>query len=123
MSKVRSINSRAELKVRSKLKELGYKFSIYSKTLPGKPDIVLRSIHTVIFVHGCFWHRHDCKRATIPVTNTEYWKNKFKRNVERFKEVKKELKKLDWKVLVIWECQLQEDSLNKWLKRHLKPLK
>lgn len=116
MSKVKSINSKAELRVRSILHKSGYRFRLHDKKLIGKPDIVLPKYHTIIFVHGCFWHRHNCKRATIPTSNIEYWENKFKRNVQRFKEVKKALTKLNWKVIIVWECQSNNDKFLKDLK-------
>ena len=123
MSKVKSVNSKAELRVRSRLHSLGYRFRLYDKKLPGNPDVVLKKYRIVLFIHGCFWHRHTCKRATMPSSNCEYWTNKFKRNVQRFKEVSGELKKQGWKVLVIWECQTKKDMIDLWVDRNLKPLK
>jgi len=116
MSKVKSINSKAELRVRSILHKSGYRFRLHDKKLIGKPDIVLPKYHTIIFVHGCFWHRHNCKRATMPTSNVEYWESKFKRNVQRFNEVKKALIKLNWKVIIVWECQSNNDKFLKDLK-------
>jgi len=116
MSKVKSVNSKAELLVRSILHKSGYRFRLHDKKLIGKPDIVLPKYHTVIFVHGCFWHRHNCKKATMPASNVKYWKQKFERNVQRFKEVKRVLKKLNWKIIVVWECQANSDNFLKFIK-------
>lgn len=123
MSKVKSVNSKAELTVRSRLHRSGYRFRLHDKNLIGKPDIVLKKYQIALFVHGCFWHRHNCKRATMPTSNVNYWNEKFKRNIERFKEVKKALKKQGWKVLIIWECQAKENIIDAWIQNNLKPLK
>ena len=119
MSAVRSVDSKAEMQVRSILRSMGYCYRLHDKKLIGKPDIVLKKMGILIFVHGCFWHRHNCKRATMPASNVNYWEKKFKRNVQRFKEVRKALKKQGWKVIVVWECQAKS---NAWVKK-LKPLK
>ena len=121
MSRIRAKNTKPEKEVRSILHRMGYRFRIHVKDLPGTPDIVLKKYNTVIFCHGCFWHRHmGCKRATTPKTNREYWENKFLRNVQRFKTVKKQLKDLGWNVLVVWECELtNRDSLTLRLKSEL----
>jgi DNA mismatch endonuclease (patch repair protein) len=124
MSRVRSVNSKAEMRVRSRLHANGYRFRLHDKRLVGKPDIVLPKYRTVIFVHGCFWHRHNCKHATIPVSNADYWNAKFERNVSRFKEVKKELAREGWRVLVIWECQTRTDKeIDRRVGRKIKPYK
>ena len=103
-------NTKPELVVRSVLHRMGYRFSLGGKDLPGRPDIVLPKHQTVIFVHGCFWHRHPrCKMASTPSSNTEYWNSKFQRNVERDQEAATMLKKLGWKVLVIWECEIRKE--------------
>lgn len=112
MSRIRSKDTIPEMHVRSALHRAGYRFRLHVKDLPGKPDIVLPKHKTVIFVHGCFWHRHKgCSRATTPSTNQEYWQQKFKRNVERDKREQAELKKLGWKVIVVWECEVSPDML------------
>ena len=111
MSRIRSKNTKPELIVRSMLHRIGYRFTVNgpkNKKLPGKPDIVLPKYRTVIFVHGCFWHRHEgCKFATIPKTRTEWWKAKLGGNVERDERKQEELKRLGWKVVVVWECELR----------------
>jgi DNA mismatch endonuclease (patch repair protein) len=90
--------------------------------MPGKPDLVLRKHRTVIFVHGCFWHRHPgCKEASTPATHREYWLPKFQRTVERDKKNKRLLMKLEWRVVVVWECETKnEEKLKKRLLRMLR---
>jgi DNA mismatch endonuclease (patch repair protein) len=107
MSRIRGKNTQPELIVRSVLHKRGYRFRLHRKDLPGKPDIVLPKYKTVIFVHGCFWHRHKgCKYAYTPKSRVAFWGKKFRGNVERNKVVKRELKKLGWNVIVVWECQI-----------------
>ncbi len=109
MSRIRSDNTKPELIVRSLLHRMGYRFRLHQKNLPGKPDIVLPKHKTVIFVHGCFWHRHEnCKYAYIPKSRRGFWTNKFKTNIERDKKVNQQLKDLGWKVNIIWECELSD---------------
>jgi DNA mismatch endonuclease (patch repair protein) len=112
MSRIRSGNTKPELVLRSLLHRCGYRFSLRRRNLPGKPDVVLRKYRTVIFVHGCFWHRHaDCKQATTPRTRTEFWKDKFARNVARDQRNQATLAEQGWRVLVVWECELRADPL------------
>ena len=109
MSRIKSKDTAPEMQVRSALHHAGYRFRLHVKDLPGKPDIVLPKYKTVIFVHGCFWHRHKgCSNATMPSTNQEFWKEKFKRNVDRDKREQAELKKLGWNVIVVWECEVDK---------------
>jgi len=90
---------------------MGYRFRLHAANLPGKPDIVLPKYKTVIFVHGCFWHRHPkCKYAYTPKSRIEFWEKKFADNVARFKIVKKELKHLKWNVIIIWECEIKSNA-------------
>ncbi len=106
MAKVRSKDTKPEIRVRSLLFKMGYRFRVCCKKLPGKPDIVLKKYKSVIFVHGCFWHGHNnCKSARIPKSNVEFWENKINRNKERFDEVKFLLESQNWNVLIIWECE------------------
>ncbi len=121
MGAVKGKNTKPEVKVRSILHRLGYRFRLHRKDLPGKPDIVLPKYRTVIFVHGCFWHRHPrCRYASTPATNVEFWEDKFKANVERDKRNAKDLKKLGWKVMVVWQCELKnEDKLIRKLEKGL----
>jgi DNA mismatch endonuclease (patch repair protein) len=116
MSRIRSTNTKPEIVVRKLLHALGYRFRLHGKVnnrlyksglLPGKPDIVLAKYKTVIFVHGCFWHRHeDCKRTTTPKTRTEFWGKKFAQNVKKDKQNLQILKVLGWHVIRIWECDV-----------------
>jgi DNA mismatch endonuclease (patch repair protein) len=111
MSRIKAKNTSPELLVRSALHKMGYRFRIHSSRLPGKPDIILHKYKTAIFVHGCFWHRHSrCKRATFPKSNQDYWRKKFAGNIRRFDEIKTQIEKLGWNVLVIWECETKNES-------------
>ena len=108
MSQVRGKNTKPEKIVRSIIRKLGFRYRLHYKKLPGKPDLVFPSRKEVIFVHGCYWHRHTCRKGkSIPATNTEFWEQKLERNKERDKENRKELYKLGWDVLTIWECQIK----------------
>lgn len=113
MSKVRSKDSKAEIKVRSALHAAGFRFRLHRKDLPGTPDIVLPKHSLAIFVHGCFWHRHEgCPKASTPKSNVSFWKKKFDENVQRDLKVKSLLISLGWRVKVIWECQtVKSDKL------------
>lgn len=107
MSHIRSANTSPEKEVRSFLYKQGYRFRLHKKDLPGKPDIVLTKYKTVIFVNGCFWHRHKgCKFASTPKSSVAYWCEKFKSTVTRDEKRKTELVVLGWEVLVIWECEI-----------------
>jgi DNA mismatch endonuclease (patch repair protein) len=108
MSRIRGKDTQAEILVRSLLHRAGYRFRKNVSTLPGKPDIVLPKYKTVIFVHGCFWHRHKgCKGCTSPKSNMAFWIKKFERNTANDKKHVSELRKLGWKVVTVWECQLK----------------
>jgi DNA mismatch endonuclease, patch repair protein len=112
MSRIGSKNTKPEKLIRSLLHRMGYRFRLHQTSLPGKPDIVLKKYSYVIFVHGCFWHRHNgCKYAFNPTSKTEYWLPKLKRNIERDKENQDALKKVGWNILIIWECELK--NINK----------
>lgn len=114
MSRIRSRNTKPEMTVRSTLHKLGFRFRLNNKKLPGKPDLTLKKHKTVVFVHGCFWHRcKKCKRATTPKTNVDYWIKKFQRNVARDEENYIQLTKLGWKVIVVWECEAKDKDLIK----------
>lgn len=107
MSRIRSSNTSPELALRRALHALGFRFRLHRKDLPGRPDIVLPGHRAVIFVHGCFWHRHDgCKVASTPKSNTEFWIKKFERNVARDAQSKEMLEVQGWRVIVVWECEL-----------------
>ena len=106
MSAIKSKNTKPEIKVRKLLHSMGYRFRLHSKDLPGSPDIVLPKYKTVIFVHGCFWHRHEnCKYASNPKTRKEFWNKKFTENKKRDSEIQEKIKILDWRSVVIWECE------------------
>ena len=107
MSRIRSSNTRPEVALRQALHALGIRFRLHRKNLPGKPDIVLPRYKTAIFVHGCFWHRHQgCSIATTPKSNTDFWNEKFDRNTARDQLVLHQLEQIDWKVIIVWECEL-----------------
>ncbi len=118
MSRIRSSNTKPELLVRKFLHAQGFRYRLNVKTLPGKPDIVLPKYHTVIFVHGCFWHGHQkCKYFKIPKTRTQWWTDKINTNKGNDLKAMKALKKDGWKVIEIWECDLKtkfrENTLQK----------
>lgn len=107
MSHIRSNNTRPEERVRKYLFANGFRYRKNDKRYPGKPDIVLPKYKTIVFVHGCFWHQHPgCKAARIPDTNSEFWKEKFARNVVRDQKEQDELRRAGWHVIIIWECEL-----------------
>ena len=111
MSRIRSTNSKPEDIVRKYLFSKGLRYRKNVKTLPGKPDVVLKKYKTVIFVNGCFWHGHQgCKYFVMPKSNTEYWNKKITGNVERDKKVIVRLEELGWNVITVWECQLKKDK-------------
>ena len=109
MSRIRGTDTSIEVLVRKYLFSKGFRYRKNVSTLPGKPDIVLSKYKTVIFVHGCFWHRHEgCKYATTPSSNSDYWQTKFSRNIENDKKHVQELESLGWKVIIIWECEIKK---------------
>lgn len=117
MSHIRSTNSKPEETVRKYLFSKGLRYRKNVRSLPGCPDIVLPKYRTVIFVNGCFWHKHDCGRFVWPSSNEEYWHQKISRNVERDEENKKLLTEQGWRVLIIWECQLKKKTAEENLLR------
>lgn len=111
MRKIRSKGMKPEMTVRKIVHALGYRYRLHQKNLPGAPDLVFSSLKKVIFVNGCFWHQHkasSCKISRIPKSNLDFWLPKLRRTQQRDKEHLKNLKKLGWKALVIWECQLKD---------------
>ncbi len=109
MRAVKSTDTKPEIAVRKALHALGYRYRLNVKTLPGKPDLVFPKHRAVIFVHGCFWHGHSCKRGKrVPKTNTAYWTEKIARNKARDKKNTAALKKLGWRVITVWECELKK---------------
>lgn len=121
MRRVRSRDTTPEVAVRSLLHRLGFRFRLHRNDLPGKPDLVLPKHNTAIFIHGCFWHRHEnCSRATTPSTRQDYWLPKFQRAVERDKVNQDNLRRAGWKVIVVWECELRDaDRLALRLNRNI----
>lgn len=108
MSRIRGKNTKPEMAVRRMLHAAGFRFRLHVKDLPGKPDIVLPKWRTVIFVHGCFWHRHEgCKDTTTPKTRTEWWLEKFAKNVANDLKKQSALEAAGWKVIVVWECEMK----------------
>lgn len=111
MSRIRSRDTKPEIALRKALHRLGFRFRVHRTGLPGKPDMVLAKYRTVIFVHGCFWHRHPgCKVATTPKSNTEFWTDKFSRNVTRDMRVTKQLEDEGWRVITVWECEVDNST-------------
>ena len=107
MSKIRSGNTKPEMIVRRLLHRAGYRYRLHRKGLPGNPDLVFGSRRKLIFVHGCFWHQHDCLAGRKPQSNTGYWHAKLARNVERDARNEQQLRAAGWSVLTIWECELK----------------
>ena len=110
MARIRCKDTGPEISVRRLLHAMGYRFRLHARDLPGRPDIVFRSRRTVIFVHGCFWHRHHCGLAYTPKTRREFWQRKFDGNVMRDARARDELEAAGWRVIVVWECQLDNLS-------------
>ena len=107
MSRIRSRDTKPELNLRNALHHQGLRYRLGGAGLPGRPDLVFPRHKAVVFVHGCFWHRHrECKVASVPKSNIEFWIAKFDRNVERDQKVNQQLRALGWKVIVAWECEL-----------------
>ena len=123
MSHIRSTNSKPEEIVRKYLFAEGFRYRKNVKDLPGCPDIVLPKYKAVIFVNGCFWHKHDCPRFVWPSSNQDYWRPKILRNVERDNQSRKELETLGWKVITVWECELKKNVLNETLGKLIAELK
>lgn len=122
MRAVKRANTAPEIIVRQVLHALGLRFRLHRRDLPGSPDVVLPRFRTVIFVHGCFWHRHpDCRYTTTPKTRQEYWLPKFAANIERDLRKEAQLQALGWRVLLVWECETkQREELTLRLRRELK---
>jgi DNA mismatch endonuclease (patch repair protein) len=117
MSRIKGKDTKPEMLVRRFLHAQGFRYRLHVKDLPGKPDIVLPKYRTVIFVHGCFWHGHEgCKRSALPKTRTKWWKEKISKNVLNNETALNILVSTQWKVIILWECQLkpsiQETTLN-----------
>lgn len=107
MSRIRSKDTKPELIVRRALHRMGYRYVLHDRRLPGTPDLVFPARRKVIFVHGCFWHGHDCGRGFKPVTNAEFWRAKIDRNQARDREARRKLRRLDWESFTVFECALK----------------
>ena len=110
MSRIRGKDTKPEETVRKYLFSHGFRYRKNDARLPGKPDIVLPKYKTVIFVHGCFWHHHNCRYFKWPATNPEFWKQKISGNEQRDRETEKKLYELGWQVVVVWECELKKEK-------------
>lgn len=118
MSRIKGKDTKIEVKVRSWLFSKGFRFRKNDRRYPGTPDIVLPKYKTVIFINGCFWHRHEgCRYATTPKTRTEFWMNKFEKNVENDRKHKEELETMGWRVITLWECELKKNSFEDTMNR------
>ena len=117
MSHIRSKNTKPEEKVRKYLFSKGFRYRKNVRNLPGCPDIVLPKYKTVMFVNGCFWHKHDCPRFVWPTSNEDYWIPKITRNVERDQNNHELLQELGWRVIVIWECQLKKKEFEETMEK------
>ena len=111
MAAIKGKNTKPEIRVRSLLHSLGYRFRLHRKDLPGKPDIVLPKYRTVIFVHGCFWHSHDCQWGNVvPKTRPDFWAEKRRGNADRDTKNALALKASGWKVIAVWECETRTEQ-------------
>lgn len=121
MALIRSSDTKPEMLVRRLAHRLGYRFRLHRKDLPGKPDLVFPKHRAIIFVHGCYWHGHDCRRgARMPKTNADYWTAKISRNRQRDTTSVAALEAAGWRVLIVWECELKDaDNLVKRLQEFL----
>ena len=112
MSRVRSGDTKPEWILRSGLHRLGIRYRLRDRHLPGRPDLVFPKFRSVVFVHGCYWHRHpECKDATTPKTNVDFWMRKFAENVERDRRSEEQLNAGGWRVMVVWECELVKETI------------
>lgn len=124
MRAVKSRDTGAEMVVRRLVHSLGYRYRLHRKDLPGAPDLVFPARRAVIFVHGCFWHQHDCPRGDrVPKTRREYWLPKLRRNRERDLNQQERLRKQGWRVLVVWECEIRDEPhMRRRIRRFLSPV-
>ena len=120
MAAIRSKNTKPEIYLRKLLFAKGYRYGVNSKSVPGHPDIYLKKYNTAIFVHGCFWHRHEgCKYAYMPKSKVEFWQKKFDTNVKRDELVRKELTRKKVKVVIIWECTIKKMKKDKKMEEEI----
>ena len=116
MAQVKSRDTSPEMKVRKAIHRAGYRFRLHRSNLPGSPDLVLPRHRMAVFVHGCFWHWHGCRRSRMPQTNRDYWQAKIQRNMDRDVRTQAQLIELGWSVMSIWECSL-ESGIDEMLNR------
>lgn len=129
MSGIRGKNTKPELLLRGELHSAGLRYRLHGAKLPGKPDLVFAKYHAVVFVHGCFWHRHEnCRFASTPATRPEFWESKFTANVQRDAKSMAALLNMGWRVAVVWECALKDQpvglvgkSVQEWLMKGVAP--
>lgn len=112
MAGIRGKDTKPELEIRLRLHRLGFRYRIHDRNLPGSPDIVLKKYNAVIFIHGCFWHRHNCHIFKWPNTRPEFWKNKINKNYENDSKAFKSLRSAGWRVCIVWECSIKGSSKN-----------
>ena len=110
MARIRGVDTKPELAVRRALHAQGYRYRIHVRELPGRPDLVFAKRRTAVFVHGCFWHRHGCKRTSTPKSREDFWQSKFDANVERDRKNEALLLHDGWRVFVAWECEVERDE-------------
>lgn len=111
MSRIRNGDTQPEMQLRSMLHQAGFRFRLHDRTLPGRPDVVMKKYRTVVMIHGCFWHRHSgCRNSTMPSTRPDFWEAKFAGTVARDKRNHDALIALGWRVITVWECELEEDA-------------
>lgn len=110
MAAVGRRNTAPEVRVQRLVRRLGFRFGLHASDLPGAPDLVFSTRRKVIFVHGCFWHRHGCARTSTPRTRRRYWEEKFLRNQRRDRRSTKQLRRMGWGVMTVWECQLRNEA-------------
>ncbi|MGQ3891548.1 very short patch repair endonuclease [Legionella sp. CNM-4043-24] len=121
MAAIKGKNTKPELDVRRFLHHQGYRYRLHRKDLPGKPDITLTKYRAVLFINGCFWHRHEnCRLAYNPKSNSDFWQQKFQKNVENDLKKHQSLRDLGWKVIVIWECEIKNRSYREWICERIK---
>ncbi len=118
MSRIRGKDTNPEMVVRRLIHSLGYRYRLHVRTLPGCPDLVFPSRRKVVFVHGCFWHRHSCRKGrSVPGTRTAFWETKLESNRKRDRRFRRKLRRQGWQVLVVWECQTKPAKADKLVKR------
>ena len=110
MSRIRAKDTKPELIVRKALWAAGFRYTLHGRGLAGKPDLVMPSIRTVIFVHGCYWHGHSCQKGRIPKQNSDFWRRKFDANMDRDRKASRRLRREGWSVLTVWECSLASSA-------------